>query len=137
MKVYKICRDFRGAYVYDANEGGAIISERHLKVDPGLDRLDREATVLEWLRELGFEVSEESKIHTVIGVYANGCYVINGVPSKNLKDNIAYNKSARPGRAIIVDGKCMYKGSVSGNVIIKVNQEHGKTRLTSDTQPYQ
>jgi len=136
MKVYKICRDFRGAYVYDASESGAIISERHLKVDPGLDRWDREATVLEWLREFGFEVNEESKIHTVIGVYADGSHVINGVPTKNLRDNIAYNKSARPGRAIIVDGRCIYKGSVSGNVIIKVNLDRCNVKLTKDTQPY-
>lgn len=52
-------------------------------------------------------------ISTTIGLYANGEYVVNGVSHKDLAIHIAYNKSFRPGRALIVDGVCVHTGYLS------------------------
>ena len=56
------------------------------------------------------ETMSRNKIHTTIGLYANLDYKINGVCEENLRTHIDYNKTYRGGRALFVDGKCVYKG---------------------------
>lgn len=51
-----------------------------------------------------------AKIHTTIGIYANGERVVNGCPSDELADHITYNIKMRPGRALFLDGYCIHRG---------------------------
>lgn len=80
-------------------------------------------------------------IHTTIGVYASGNYKMNGVCEANLSAHIAYNKQARPGRALFVDGKCAHVGNLSEAEIkefeAKIAQTPEKFTVTKDTAPYQ
>ena len=48
--------------------------------------------------------------HVTIGVYKNGQYKVNIVREEHLENHIEYNKTMRFGRALFVDGKCVYKG---------------------------
>lgn len=57
------------------------------------------------------------KIHTTIGLYPNGDYVINGVLPEDLESHIDYNKRYRYGRALLLDGECIYKGTLSNEQI--------------------
>ena len=52
----------------------------------------------------------ENRIHICVGFYANMDYVINYVRDKDLKNNIAYNRTFRPGRAYFVDGEYVHGG---------------------------
>lgn len=49
-------------------------------------------------------------IHTTIGIYPNGKYRTNGVPSEHLAAHIWYNINIRPGRALIVDNFMIHDG---------------------------
>ena len=60
---------------------------------------------------------ENQKIHTTIGLYPNGEYKINGVLPEHLEEHIEYNKICRFGRALFVDGKCIYNGYLSDEVV--------------------
>lgn len=59
-----------------------------------------------------------SKIYTTIGVYPNSeigniaSVKVNGVLEEHLKSHIDYNKTWRFGRALFVDGVCVYEGYV-------------------------
>ncbi len=60
-------------------------------------------------------MEKDNKINTTIGLYPNGEYKINGVGDNNLESHIEYNKVYRPGRALFLNGKCIYKGlGISG-----------------------
>lgn len=57
-------------------------------------------------------------IHTTVGVYLGFCTqlngnAINGVDPEHLQDHIHYNKTYRGGRALFVDGECVYPGYLS------------------------
>lgn len=56
-------------------------------------------------------------MHVTIGVYKNGQYKYNIVRDEDLDNHITYNKNYRPGRALFVDGKCIYKGNLSNKEI--------------------
>jgi hypothetical protein len=76
-------------------------------------------------------------IHHTRGVYPNGDFKDNGVPSENLAEHINYNVLFRPGRALFLDGFCIYRGmGVSSDLI----EEHQKTdnhrSMERDTRPY-
>lgn len=59
------------------------------------------------------------KIHTTIGLYPDNSFKMNGVRPEDLESHIQYNKEFRPGRALFVDGKCVYKGiSITSETII-------------------
>lgn len=51
--------------------------------------------------------------HITIGVYSSGNYKVNIVRPEHLKHHIKYNKTMRGGRALFVDGKCVYAGYLS------------------------
>jgi len=61
-------------------------------------------------------------MHTTIGVYANGDHVVNGVKKEHLKSHVNYNKTNRFGRALFVDGKCVYSGYLSPEETKKFEQ---------------
>lgn len=81
----------------------------------------------------------DAKIHTTIGLYPNMSYKSNGVPSKKLLTHLMYNLIFRPGRALFLDGKCIYKGiGISQDDILIHNQlfHNPKYILHKDTMPY-
>lgn len=77
-------------------------------------------------------------IHYTRGVYPNGQFKNNGVESKNIASHIWYNMSLRPGRALFVDGICLYEGiNVSKELLDKHEKELEGKLATVDTAPYQ
>lgn len=74
-------------------------------------------------------------IHTTIGVYPNGDYKVNGVCSENLADHIHYNLTYRPGRAFVLDGVVLYKGSCPSEAFI-LSIRRDIPNATIDTIPY-
>ena len=79
---------------------------------------------------------KEKVIHTTIGVYPNGDVMINGVDEKNLEEHVAYNKKFRPGRALLVDGECVYKGNADDDTIATAQHTYRHTKCQFDTAPY-
>jgi hypothetical protein len=75
-------------------------------------------------------------IHTTIGVYLSGDYKVNGVKSENLKNHIEYNKTARFGRALLVDGKVVYRGSYKEEDIPLLEERFKDIKVYKDTAPY-
>lgn len=77
-------------------------------------------------------------IHHTVGVYANGSMKTNGVAEEHLKDHIQYNLNYRPGRALFVDGVCIYEGACSKETLAKaadlIKTFEAPTRCTA---PYQ
>lgn len=55
--------------------------------------------------------------HVTVGLYSNESYVYNIVKEEHLEQHIEYNKSMRPGRALFLDGKCIYKGYLCSELI--------------------
>ena len=53
-------------------------------------------------------------IHTCVGFYPNGDFVVNHVRDEDLAGNVAYNEAYRPGRAYFVDGKHACGGTIDG-----------------------
>jgi hypothetical protein len=82
--------------------------------------------------------SEEEVIHTTVGVYSNlnAPFKSNGVKSERLDDHIKYNTDHRFGRALFVDGVCVYKGYLSDEDIELVQEKVSKIRHDVDTAPY-
>ncbi|MEA5459106.1 hypothetical protein VB796_08665 [Arcicella sp. LKC2W] len=79
------------------------------------------------------------KIHTTIGVYANGDIKINGVTEEYLESHLEYNRGARPGRSLFLDGKCVQKGYLSDKTIEEFEAKIANNKdfvKTYDTQPY-
>ena len=77
--------------------------------------------------------------HVTIGVYKNEQFKVNIVRDEHLKDHIEYNKVFRFGRALFVDGECVYKGCLSDEQISRWTEKISK--MTFDTskssEPYQ
>jgi hypothetical protein len=77
------------------------------------------------------------KIHHTVGVYANGEMKHNGVVASHLETHIAYNKFWRFGRALFVDGVCVYPGYLNEAEVKAAAEKIAKIpKLTRDTQPY-
>lgn len=60
---------------------------------------------------------------TTFGVYNNGEIKVIKVPENELKNEIEYNKTFRPGRAYFVESKCVIKGYLS-DIRIKFYEEY-------------
>jgi hypothetical protein len=84
-------------------------------------------------------------IHTTVGVYPNWRflgehgYKTNGVLPEHLESHIEYNKTFRWGRALFVDGKCVYPGSLGPIDIAEWESklESPGYTLTKCTAPYE
>lgn len=75
-------------------------------------------------------------IHTTIGLYPNGEYKVNGVPTSDLDLHVEYNKTMRGGRALFVDGICVYTGSMTEDECGTFIKKHSDIIMTKDTAPY-
>lgn len=62
-------------------------------------------------------------IHTTIGLYPNGEFKMNGVKPEDLQGHIEYNKQWRWGRALFVDGICVFKGLGISEEQIKIHEQ--------------
>lgn len=92
----------------------------------------------EWIEPNDIDVAQIIQIHTTCGVYANGDMVLNGVREENLEQHIEFNKTARPGRGLFVDGLCVNTGYLTEEQVIHFTKLLKETRFkrTKDTQPY-
>ncbi len=79
-----------------------------------------------------------TKFHHTRGVYPDGSYKDNGVLPELLEKHIEYNKTMRPGRALFVDGVCIYKGFVTEDTLtaMTVRLKNFPVIMNRDTQPY-
>lgn len=76
-------------------------------------------------------------IHHTRGVYPNGDYKDNGVPSEDIAGHIFYNISYRPGRAFFLDGICICRGiGVSDELIKKHTNITDQPKMSKATKPY-
>lgn len=75
-------------------------------------------------------------IHTTIGVYPNGSYKSNGVPSENLAEHIAYNIKNRFGRALYLDSILIYDGINCESAIEDSEGIYKNIKHDKDTAPY-
>lgn len=78
-------------------------------------------------------------VHTTIGLYLNGDFKVNGVLPEHLESHVAYNKSARFGRALFVDGTCVYNGYLKEDQIKAFEDRIRKENIKQEvcTAPYQ
>lgn len=80
---------------------------------------------------------EISMVHHTVGVYPNGDMKQNGVIHENLEEHIEYNIKFRFGRALFVDGKCVYPGFVNDSTLKEATIKIAcLPKITHDTQPY-
>ena len=75
-------------------------------------------------------------IHTTIGVYQDGSYKMNGVDPKDLEEHIEYNKSWRPGRLLLVDGKCVHQGYFKDEKVQEIEEKFQHMKADKITLPY-
>jgi hypothetical protein len=77
-------------------------------------------------------------IHLTIGVYSDGSYKWNGVSSEYLAAHVNYNKTMRPGRALIVDWEIVHVGYLTEEKLNDFIQKHKPNwKMTkNDTTPY-
>lgn len=79
-------------------------------------------------------------IHTTIGVYKSGKFKMNGVEAVHLESHIAYNKENRWGRALFVDGECVYAGYFTEKEVSDYTRlfksDKKRFTITKDTKPY-
>ena len=75
-------------------------------------------------------------IHTTVGVYSNFSFKSNGVPSEDLARHIAYNINFRPGRALFIDGICVYAGYLTDEGVTKATEKIINIKVKIDTKPY-
>lgn len=66
------------------------------------------------------------QVHTTVGLYFNGEFAVNGVHPNDLEDHIEYNKTHRPGRALIVDGKIIHRGYWPERMLAAWIEDHPK-----------
>lgn len=78
-------------------------------------------------------------IHTTIGLYNSGNFKMNGVLPEHLDAHIEYNKTMRFGRALFVDGKCVYNGYLTDDVVKAFEKRIIDENLVMNkcTAPYQ
>lgn len=62
-------------------------------------------------------------IYTTVGVYGNGEYVVNGVDIKDVSDHVKYNINTRTGRALFIEGVCIYHGFLPPTEVLKWEQK--------------
>lgn len=81
---------------------------------------------------------KDQKIHHVMAVYPNGDRIHNGVHSDHLDGHLKYNKLFRPGRAVFVNGKCVFQGHLTKQTCSAIEQELQKTPvlMRNITIPY-
>lgn len=93
-------------------EKGRAESEKRFKTDVLiLKALFREYGAGDWfirldklLTELRLDKIETKPVHVCVGVYPNMQYKTNHVADRDLRSNVEYNRSMRPGRYYFVDG---------------------------------
>ena len=85
----------------------------------------------------------QEKLHLCVGFYPDGSYVANTVRDSDLKNNIEYNKTNRPGRFYFVDNEyvCggLYQPEIQAAYIEKYKAriiELGLKPMSHDTRPY-
>lgn len=106
----------------------------------GLDLTDEEWADV--CAQLGI-TPETNRIHTTLGVY-NGLFrgktwlKRNGVPTAHLRQHIAYNRTMRFGRCLLVDGVCLNRGYLTEERVEDVLQEIRECPIVinRDTAPY-
>lgn len=78
------------------------------------------------------------KIHTTIGVYEDHSRRVNGVEAADLTAHIEYNKIYRWGRALFVDGKCVFQGYLSKEECDAIEKDLAENPvvMTKCTAPY-
>lgn len=83
--------------------------------------------------------TESMKIHTTIGIYPNGSFKLNGVKDEHLEHHIEYNKTLRPGRALVVDNKIVYHGYLTEEQINKIIKDNDLESVLfgKSTEPYE
>ncbi len=74
-------------------------------------------------------------INTTIGIYPND-YVINGVRDEDLEAHIEYNKTMRPARALIVNGKTEYNGSFTDEQMKALEDKYRDVKATKFSTQY-
>ena len=75
-------------------------------------------------------------IHTTVGVYKDLSIKSNGVGSERLAKHIQYNISNRWGRALFLDGYCIYKGYLTNEEIEKVQEQIDNIKHNQKTAPH-
>lgn len=66
---------------------------------------------------------ESKEVNGCIGIYCNGDRRYNAVEKRDLKGHMAYNINMRFGRALFVNGKCVYQGYLSKDRCDQIEQE--------------
>lgn len=85
---------------------------------------------------------DPNHIYTTIGVYNSHFQYskYNGVIQEHIYTHILYNTEMRWGRALFVDGKCIYSGYLSWedceSIEALLAQDPDKYTINRDTQPY-
>jgi hypothetical protein len=67
--------------------------------------------------------------HITIGVYSNDSYKRNIVRPEDLERHIEYNKVMRFGRALFVDGKCVYSGYLNEEKIKEWTEKTSQMKM--------
>lgn len=75
-------------------------------------------------------------VHITVGIYPDMSFVVNGVLPSHLESHIDYNENMRPGRALVIDGKCQYKGSFSEEEVPKLEALAKKQYTNKCSVPY-
>ena len=76
-------------------------------------------------------------IHHTRGVYPNGDFKDNGVRPEDIEHHVGYNVLYRPGRALFVDGHCVYEGmGVSEELITEHSKPKNHKTMLRCTRPY-
>lgn len=77
--------------------------------------------------------------HVTIGVYPNDSFKVNVVRPEHLKGHIEYNKFWWFGRALFVDGKCVYDGALPKEQLEAWEKKIAEMTFdrSRSTEPYQ
>ncbi len=78
----------------------------------------------------------ESGFHHTRGVYNSGDFVDNGVDPAHLQNHIKYNTTMRFGRALFVDGVCVWRGYLSEARCKAMEAQLQGVRAKRCTAPY-
>lgn len=78
------------------------------------------------------------KNHVTIGVYNNETFKVNIVKPDDLEGHIEYNMQMRFGRALFVDGKCVYSGYLNDEKIARWTEKISKMNFdtSKSSEPY-
>jgi len=68
-------------------------------------------------------LGSDKQVFSTIGVYANGSRQYNGVRREDLHAHVEYNLHYRSGRALIIEGRCVYSGHVDDKKIKSLEEE--------------